>query len=101
MLGHTYTIDNLFWSYSRGIVNAKESTTMPGWIHYSGEFTMGCSTKEIFDQEFRPIHIKKEATQDVLDHCWKMYQEGTISADHTAREVFDQTLQSFARWLVT
>jgi hypothetical protein len=36
---------------------------------------------------------------EVIDHCWKMYQEGQGSADHTDKEVFAQTLQSFAKWL--
>lgn len=101
MLFHTYKPENLFWSELRGVVNAHESNTMPGWIHYSGEFTLGCSTKEVFEKEFRPITIRKEVTQAVLDHCWKMYQQGQISADHTDKEVFEETLQSFAKWLIT
>jgi hypothetical protein len=36
---------------------------------------------------------------NVIDRCWKMYQEGQGSADHTDKEVFSQTLQSFAKWL--
>ncbi len=60
---------------------------------------------EAFDKESRQTPVRREGrrevTQDVLDHCWKMYQEGQISADHTSKEVFEQTLQSFAKWLVT
>jgi hypothetical protein len=101
MLGHKYTPENLFWSESRGVVNATESTLMPGWIHYSGEFTMGASTKELFEKEFRPIMVRKEVTQQAIEHCWTMYQQGQISADHTDKQVFEQTLQSFANWLFT
>lgn len=33
------------------------------------------------------------------NHLWRMYQEGQGSADHTAREVFYQMLDSLAQWL--
>lgn len=39
-------------------------------------------------------------TDKVVDHCWKMYQQGQISADHTAKQVFAEVLQSFADWLI-
>lgn len=42
---------------------------------------------------------KGAIAQNVLDHCWRMYKVGQISADHTAKQVFDETLQSFADWL--
>lgn len=38
-------------------------------------------------------------TLELKDHLWRMYKEGQISADHTAREVFDQMLDSLAEWL--
>ena len=38
-------------------------------------------------------------TQNVLDHCWKAYQQGQISADHTAKQVFEETLQNLVLWL--
>lgn len=60
MLDHTYTPENIFWSEKRGVVNASESTTEPGWIHYSGEFTMGYAAKEIFDKEFKPIRVQSQ-----------------------------------------
>jgi hypothetical protein len=36
---------------------------------------------------------------EVIDHCWAMYKHGQISADHTAKEVFEEVLQSLANWL--
>jgi hypothetical protein len=40
-------------------------------------------------------------TDDLKYHLWRMYQDGRGSADHTAREVFDQMLDSLAKWLKT
>lgn len=40
----------------------------------------------------------KTISGDIIDHCWKMYQNGQGSADHTDKEVFGQTLESFAVW---
>ena len=34
----------------------------------------------------------------IADQLWRMYKEGQISADHTAKQVFIQTLESFATW---
>jgi hypothetical protein len=43
---------------------------------------------------------QKALTQEVIDHCWHMYQQGQISADHTAKQVFEEVLRSFAAWLL-
>ncbi len=45
--------------------------------------------------------VKRCLTAEVVDHCWKMYQQGQGSADHTAKEVFAHTLNSLADWLTT
>jgi hypothetical protein len=37
-------------------------------------------------------------SQNVIDHCWKMYREGQIAVE--AKESFGETLQSFAKWLL-
>lgn len=37
--------------------------------------------------------------QAVYDHMWTMYQNGQISADHTAKQVFEECLESFLLWI--
>src|ERR1700682_4185180 len=41
-----------------------------------------------------------ELTQEVLDHCWTMYQQGQISVDHPAKQVFEEVLRSFHTWVL-
>ncbi|MGV0128890.1 hypothetical protein [Burkholderia gladioli] len=38
-------------------------------------------------------------TQEVIDFCWNGYKTGQISADHTAKEVFTEVIQSLAAWV--
>jgi hypothetical protein len=39
-------------------------------------------------------------TQEVIDFCWEGYKVGQISADHTAKQVFEEVLQNLAVWLL-
>lgn len=50
-------------------------------------------------KEAQPDERTALVDQTVVAHCWKMYQQGQISADHTAKEVFGEVLESFAKWL--
>ncbi|WP_208452170.1 hypothetical protein [Burkholderia gladioli] len=40
-----------------------------------------------------------QLTQEVIDFCWNGYKTGQISADHTAKEVFTEVIQSLAAWV--
>ena len=37
--------------------------------------------------------------QAVYDHLWQMYKTGQMSADHTSKQVFEETIESFALWV--
>jgi hypothetical protein len=52
------------------------------------------------ENELKDLKAQAEnsVSEDVIEHCWKMYQQGQISADHTAKEVFVEVLESFAKW---
>ena len=47
------------------------------------------------------IQTNHPFSTELKDHLWNMYILGKVSADHTAREVFDQMLDSLSQWLAS
>lgn len=56
---------------------------------------------EIYDDlsgEWQPAP-NNPLSHEVKNHCWEAYKKGQISADHTAKQVFEEVLQNLANWL--
>lgn len=86
----------------RGILMREAATMIEDLAATSHELPMyHVDARSLTGATIAPSSIKPAVPfgLELKDHLWRMYREGQISADHTAREVFDQMLDSLSQWL--